>query len=87
MTEGRQREFFIVDAGGLRLCVDRVDGEIHIAGGTDPVIGFKVASLDPVLAALAGLGLDVASPVQEERGRYAILRDPDGRPVILTEVD
>jgi catechol 2,3-dioxygenase-like lactoylglutathione lyase family enzyme len=88
VTEERHHDFFIVDAGGLRLCVDRADGEIHVPGGTDPVIGFKVASLDAALAALAERGVQGAgAPVQGEHGRYAVVRDPDGRPVIVTEVD
>jgi len=88
VTEECQRDFFIVDAGGLRLCVDHADGEIHVPGGTDPVIGMKVASLDRTLNALAGRGIQCADgPVRGDRGRYAVLRDPDGRPLILTEAD
>jgi catechol 2,3-dioxygenase-like lactoylglutathione lyase family enzyme len=88
VTEERPGEFFMLDAGGLRLCVDRADGDIHVAGGTDAVIGFKLASLEPGLAALAERGVRGAGPpVQGERGRYVVLRDPDGRPVILTEAD
>jgi len=88
VTEERHDEFFIIDAGGLRFCVDLADGDIHVAGGTDPVVGLKVASLEAVLADLAARGVQVASPpVSGGRGRYAVLRDPDGRPVILTEAD
>src|SRR5712692_9500804 len=88
VTEERQGDFFIIDAGGLRLCVDLADGDIHVAGGTDPVVGLKVASLEAVLADLAARGVQAASPpVSGGRGRYAVLRDPHGRPVILTEAD
>ena len=34
--------FFIVDAGGLRLCIDVADDDIHKPGSTDPVIGLEV---------------------------------------------
>jgi len=88
VTEERHDDFFIIDAGGLRLCVDLADGGIHVAGGTDPVVGLKVASLDAVLVELAAHGVRAASPpAPGGRGRYAVLRDPDGRPVILTETD
>jgi catechol 2,3-dioxygenase-like lactoylglutathione lyase family enzyme len=88
VTEEERGHFFIVDAGGLRLCVDLADGEIHVAGGTDPVIGLKVSSVAQALTALAARGLPVASkPIAGDRGRYAVVRDPDGRAVILTEAD
>jgi len=88
VTEEKPDDFFIIDAGGLRLCVDLADGDIHVAGGTDPVVGLKVVSLDSTLAALARRGVrPTSAPVSGGRGRYAVLRDPDGRAVILTEAD
>jgi hypothetical protein len=45
ITEEKEGKFFIVDAGGLRLCVDLADGDINIACGGDPVIGLKVDSV------------------------------------------
>jgi len=81
VTEERHDDFFIIDAGGLRLCVDLADGGIHVAGGTDPVVGLKVASLDAVLVELAAHGVRAASPpAPGGRGRYAVLRDPGGKP-------
>lgn len=82
VTEEAEGHHFIVDAGGLRLCVDIADGETHRAG-SDPVIGLKV---DSVVKTLAALGM-VADVHSTERGAYAELRDPDGRVVILTEAD
>jgi catechol 2,3-dioxygenase-like lactoylglutathione lyase family enzyme len=87
ISEERPGEFFIVDAGGLRLCVDLADGDVHVAGGKDPVIGLKVDSVQATLAALAGRGVVVGAPVSAQRGSYAVVRDPDGRAVILTEAD
>ena len=88
VTEERAGEFFIVDAGGLRLCVDLADGETHIAGSTDPVIGLKVSSIPETLETLAARGLMAnAGPISGVRGSYATIRDPDGRAVILTETD
>jgi catechol 2,3-dioxygenase-like lactoylglutathione lyase family enzyme len=88
VTEEEAGHFFIVDAGGLRLCVDLADGKIHVAGGTDPVIGLKVRSLDEALGELAQRGVVPSEgPFRGEREGYAVLRDPDGRAVILTETD
>jgi catechol 2,3-dioxygenase-like lactoylglutathione lyase family enzyme len=88
VTEEKPGEFFIVNAGGLRLCVDLADGDVHIAGGKDPVIGLKVDSVMKALAVLASRGVAVpGEPKSEQRGSYAVVRDPDGRAVILTEAD
>ena len=88
VVEESPGEFFIVDAGGLRLCVDLADGDLHIAGGRDPVIGLKVDSVAATLAGLAPRGVTVpATPTSVDRGSYAVIRDPDGRAVILTEAD
>jgi catechol 2,3-dioxygenase-like lactoylglutathione lyase family enzyme len=88
VTEEDPGHHFIVDAGGLRLCVDAADGDVHVAGGSDPAIGFKVASLRDALDALAARGLRPdQGPLTGEGGGYAVLRDPDGRAVIVTERD
>jgi catechol 2,3-dioxygenase-like lactoylglutathione lyase family enzyme len=80
--------FFMVDAGGLRLCVDAPDGDSHDTASSDPVIGLKVASVSRTLAAMAQRGLRPAKgPLPRGRGSYAVILDPDGREVILTEVD
>ena len=87
VTEDNPGHHFIVDAGGLRLCVDLADGKAH-RGGSDPIIGLKVASLSATLAVLDGRGI---KPVEIRRrgarGSYAHVHDPDGRSVILTESD
>jgi catechol 2,3-dioxygenase-like lactoylglutathione lyase family enzyme len=88
VTEERPSEFFIVDAGGLRLCVDLADGELHRTGSTDPVLGFKVRSVQQVIASLAKHGVPQDSPIHSgARGSYAVIRDPDGRAIVLTEAD
>lgn len=88
VTEHRAGEFFIVDVGGLRLCVDLADGKTHFAGSTDPTIGLKVGSVKEALLALANRGLREAPPiVTTAKGSYTIIHDPDGRAVVLTEAD
>jgi catechol 2,3-dioxygenase-like lactoylglutathione lyase family enzyme len=87
-TEERDNEYFIVDAGGLRLCVDSADGEVHRAGSTDPAIGLKVHSAADSLAELVNRGLtEEAKLITTARGAYVVIHDPEGRCVILTEVD
>ncbi|MBI4575765.1 MAG: VOC family protein [Planctomycetes bacterium] len=88
VKEEEPGHYFIVDAGGLRLCVDTEDGDLHRPGGTDPVIGFRVASLERTLAILAMRRvLPERGPITSRRGNWAMLRDPDGRPVVLSESD
>jgi catechol 2,3-dioxygenase-like lactoylglutathione lyase family enzyme len=88
LTDEKPGEFFIVDVGGLRLCVDVADGDVHVAGGKDPVIGLKVDSVQQTLETLASRGVVVPSASNPtDKGSYAVIRDPDGRAVILTEAD
>ena len=88
ITQDKPGEFFMVDAGGLRLCVDLADGSAHKAPGNDPIIGLKVASIREAMVALNKKGIAVArGPVTTERGSYVELRDPDGRLVVVTEMD
>ena len=77
---------FTVDAGGVRLCVGLADGDLHRPGGTDPVVGLEVQDLREALATLADHGVHpIRGPVPAGKGDYAVLQDPDGRLVILTE--
>ncbi len=88
IVQEKKNYYFIVDAAGLRLCIDTADGNAHIAGSTDPVIGLRVKSLAPVLAQLTRKGITPeADPVRTERGAWAMIRDPDGRCVVITETE
>jgi catechol 2,3-dioxygenase-like lactoylglutathione lyase family enzyme len=85
VTEEQTGQYFIVNAGGLRLCVDRAD-ESHQAGSTDPILGFKVASVSDTLVALAKRGIKCThEPTTTSKGAWAEIREPDGRFIILTE--
>jgi catechol 2,3-dioxygenase-like lactoylglutathione lyase family enzyme len=88
VTEEMAGHFFILDAGGLRLCVDRADRDIPRTS-SDTAIGLKVRSISDAIRSLASKGLIRADvqPERGERGNYVTLRDPDGRAVIITEVD
>jgi catechol 2,3-dioxygenase-like lactoylglutathione lyase family enzyme len=88
VVQQKRGEFFMVDAAGLRLCVDLADGATHRLGGSDPIIGLKVGSLKKTLAALARRGVRPSTgPIGTPRGSYAELKDPDGRTVVLTEAE
>lgn len=87
VTEEQIGQFFMVNAGGLRLCVDLAD-DTHRTGSGDPIIGFKVASVSAALDALAKQGIkSEREPAAAASGAWTQIRDPDGRIVILTESD
>ncbi len=88
VVQQKRGDFFMIDAAGVRLCFDLADGETHRLGSFDPVIGLKVESLERALAGLARRGVrPTRAPVATAGGRYAELKDPDGRTVVLTEAD
>ena len=88
ITEDKPGEFFMADVGGLRLCVDRADGTAHKSPGSDPIIGLKVKSVRDALLTFSRRGITIErGPVNTERGAYAELRDPDGRLIVVTEMD
>jgi hypothetical protein len=87
ILEEREGEYFIVDAGGLKLCVD-IDGRREGDVASDPVIAFKIASVRDVVAMLRTRGVSVVKvDTSEDNGTWAEIRDPDGRPILLTESD
>jgi catechol 2,3-dioxygenase-like lactoylglutathione lyase family enzyme len=80
------KNYLMVDAGGVRLCFDLPNGDDHQQPGSDPVIGLKVKDLDAALEALSNSGIRaIAGPFDDRHGKWAKLLDPDGRTVILTE--
>ena len=88
VLEEVEGDHFIVDAGGVRLCIDMADGDLHKPGSTDPLVGLKVADVPATIAALAKRGVrPVRGPVPAGKGLYAVLEDPDGHPVVITEFD
>jgi catechol-2,3-dioxygenase len=86
VTEERPGESFIIDAGGLRLWIDLKDSEEKLLKGSDPAIGLKVRSVKMVLSSLAARGItEKVEPLSADTGLFAIIHDPDGRAVVLTE--
>ena len=85
VIEEEPGNFFAVDAGGLRLCIDVAD-----APGVDVddsmMIGFKVRSIVEAALQLAMRGLRASEPPRPTASRpFLRLRDPDGRLVVLME--
>ncbi|MDB6159441.1 MAG: Glyoxalase/Bleomycin resistance protein/Dioxygenase superfamily [Gammaproteobacteria bacterium] len=86
VIEERPDEYFIVDAGGLRLWVDLKESEERVVRGSDPAIGLQVRSVKMVLERLAARGIsEKVEPLSARTGLYTIIHDPDGRAVVLTE--
>jgi lactoylglutathione lyase len=60
--------------------------EVRSAGAT--LIGFGVADLDQALSSLTQLGVPILTPAKQSPwGRRAVVADPDGRPVDLSELN
>src|SRR5712672_198334 len=57
VTEERPGQYFIVDAGGLRLWIDLKENEERVVRGSDPAIGLQVRSVEMVLNSLAARGI------------------------------
>jgi predicted enzyme related to lactoylglutathione lyase len=85
VIEEHEGEYFIVDAGGLKLCVDIETGQGGIPGG-DPVIAFAIASVAHVVSALRERGVAIVREADAtDKARWAEIRDPDGHTILLTE--
>jgi catechol 2,3-dioxygenase-like lactoylglutathione lyase family enzyme len=85
IIEESSGEYFIVDAGGLKLCVDVDDARRDVAG-SDPVIAFRVSSIVDIVSALRSRGVSIVNEVLgAETGSWAEIRDPDGHTILLTE--
>jgi catechol 2,3-dioxygenase-like lactoylglutathione lyase family enzyme len=80
-------EYFIVDAAGLKLCVDVETGNSAVPHG-DPVVAFAVTSVARVVSALRERGVAIVREADAtDKARWAEIRDPDGHTILLTEPD
>jgi catechol 2,3-dioxygenase-like lactoylglutathione lyase family enzyme len=77
---------FVVDAGGVRLHVDR---SVAVARAplsrSEPRLVFDTDELTARCHALRDLGISVEGPRQTGNGAFAQLSDPDGHPIELWE--
>jgi len=80
-------ESFVVDAGGVRLHVDRVFSDVARSplSFSEPRLVFDTEDLLARCRTLRDLGVSVDGPRRAERGTYAELSDPDGHPIVLWE--
>jgi len=85
IIEEEEGEYVIIDAGGLKLCIDAEAGR-GLGDERDPVIAFVVSSLTDVVAALQTRGVTIVKvDTSAESGQWAEIRDPDGHTILLTE--
>jgi predicted enzyme related to lactoylglutathione lyase len=72
-------------AGDVLLEIYPLPSGVSVADATTR-LGFKVDSIDNVINSLELLGAKIVTPAtQTEWGRRAVVRDPDGRAVELSE--
>jgi catechol 2,3-dioxygenase-like lactoylglutathione lyase family enzyme len=87
ILEEQVDEYFIVDAGGLKLCVDVETGR-RAAGANGLAIAFTVSSIADVVAMLRTRGVPIVkTEVSTENAPWAEIHDPDGHTILLTESD
>jgi catechol 2,3-dioxygenase-like lactoylglutathione lyase family enzyme len=75
---------FVLDAGGVKLHVDRDGGRAPLAH-SEPRLMFHTDGLTRRCSELRDLGVSVEGPRQNDRGQFAELSDPDGHPIVLWE--
>jgi len=80
VLEDREGQSFVVDAGGIKLHIDR-DGARAPLTQAEPRLVFNTEDLAARCLSLRDLGVSVDGP----RDGRAALSDPDGHPIILLE--
>ena len=86
VIEEKSGDFFMVDAGGVRLCVDDAAAELVKKSETHPFLGLIVQDLEAALEGLADQGVAISKGPQSGRcGRWAEIEDPDGRVIVIEE--
>src|SRR5262245_24270110 len=84
VLEEREGSSFIVDAGGIKLHVDK-DGTRSPLARAEPRLVFNTNGLHARCTALRDLGVSVDGPRPADGGAVAELSDPDGHPIVLWE--
>jgi catechol 2,3-dioxygenase-like lactoylglutathione lyase family enzyme len=87
VIEDRDGHSFVVDAGGVKLHVDRTVSDLGRAplSNSEPRLVFDTVDLTDRCRALRDLGVSVDGPRLADRGVFAELSDPDGHPIVLWE--
>ena len=82
----RDGEWFVVDAGGLELHVDRSLVQKSPLDNAEPRLVFQTDDLRSRCLELRDRGVSVDGPIATgAQGLYAELADPDGHPIVLME--
>lgn len=84
VVEDRDGSSFVVDAGGIKLHVDK-DGTRSPLMSAEPRLVFRTTAIAEHCTKLRDLGISVDGPRPDQGGFYAELKDPDGHPIILLE--
>ena len=87
VVEDRDGEWFVVDAGGVRLHVDRMAMKRPPLEKAEPRLVFHTDDLKARCFELRDRGVSVDGPLSSESafGLYAQLADPDGHPIVILE--
>ena len=87
VVEDREGESFVVDAGGIRLHVDRSTVAKAPLQNAEPRLVFQTSDLRARCLELRDRGVSVEGPHPSPGvpGFYAQLADPDGHPIVLME--
>jgi catechol 2,3-dioxygenase-like lactoylglutathione lyase family enzyme len=78
-------EFFVVDAGGIRLQVDRAVVKQSPLENAEPRLVFHTDDLRTRCTELRDAGVSVDGPLARSGSIYAELADPDGHPIVIFE--
>ena len=84
VLEDHDGQSFVVDAGGIKLHVDK-DGTRAPLQYAEPRLLFNTEDLTDRCRTLRDLGVSVEGPRRAESGVFAELSDPDGHPIVLWE--
>jgi catechol 2,3-dioxygenase-like lactoylglutathione lyase family enzyme len=85
VLEDQDGQSFVVDAGGVKLHVDK-DGTRSPLARAEPRLVFNTVELAARCTQLRDLGVSVDGPRSAGLdGHFAELSDPDGHPIVLWE--
>jgi catechol 2,3-dioxygenase-like lactoylglutathione lyase family enzyme len=85
VVDDEEGQFFVVDAGGVRLHVDRSVVRSSRLENTEPRLVFHTGDLRTRCLELRDAGISVEGPLAQSGRIYAQLADPDGHPIVILE--
>jgi catechol 2,3-dioxygenase-like lactoylglutathione lyase family enzyme len=85
VVDDEEGQFFVVDAGGVRLHVDRTLVRSARLENAEPRLVFHTGDLQTRCLELRDAGVSVEGPLAQSGRIYAQLADPDGHPIVILE--